>query len=236
MDHVRRLRPHGIDDRLDRLSVGRGLQALRPLASRLAPWSDPSGLEPRGSSASPRSANGAGPSGGWRPRWPARSRGSGGRSLRSCDRFATTCWTSPRASPFARRRQERARASHGGGGVLRASACGGPVIAQSPYGSSLHAFGRGYEDHIRPRLRNALIEAASLFDAGSRGVPHFEVAGKSPQGRSRAMAEGRNLVGVDVGASSIKVVQLKSSRKGTSRAPLWLRARCRPRPSSMVTS
>jgi type IV pilus assembly protein PilM len=30
------------------------------------------------------------------------------------------------------------------------------------------------------------------------------------------MAEGKNLVGVDVGASSIKVVQLKSSRKGTT--------------------
>ena len=30
------------------------------------------------------------------------------------------------------------------------------------------------------------------------------------------MAEGKNLVGVDVGASSIKVVQLKGARKGVS--------------------
>ncbi len=44
------------------------------------------------------------------------------------------------------------------------------------------------------------------------------------------MAEGKNLVGVDIGASSIKVVQLKANRKNLTvvrhgYAPLRLRYR-----------
>jgi type IV pilus assembly protein PilM len=43
----------------------------------------------------------------------------------------------------------------------------------------------------------------------------LRIAGKS-RGQEPGMAEGKNLVGVDVGASSIKVVQLKTARKQTS--------------------
>ena len=49
------------------------------------------------------------------------------------------------------------------------------------------------------------------------------------------MAEGKNLVGVDIGASSIKVVQLKESRKKLQVGAVRLRAACRRRRSSTAT-
>ena len=49
------------------------------------------------------------------------------------------------------------------------------------------------------------------------------------------MAEGKNLVGVDIGASSIKVVQLKESRKKLQVDPLGVRAACLRRRSSTAT-
>jgi type IV pilus assembly protein PilM len=47
---------------------------------------------------------------------------------------------------------------------------------------------------------------AAFFDGPAGRVPHFV-------SRRIRMAEGKNLVGVDIGASSIKVVQLKEARK-----------------------
>ena len=49
------------------------------------------------------------------------------------------------------------------------------------------------------------------------------------------MAEGKNLVGVDIGASSIKVVQLKEARKKLQ-VIRWGYARFLRRRSSTVTS
>ena len=49
------------------------------------------------------------------------------------------------------------------------------------------------------------------------------------------MAEGKNLVGVDIGASSIKVVQLKEARKKLQVVRSASR-RCRRRRSSTATS
>ena len=48
----------------------------------------------------------------------------------------------------------------------------------------------------------------SFLAVGARGCQSFVTDGENPMG------EGKNLVGVDIGTSSIKVVQLKESRRG----------------------
>src|ERR1019366_5909576 len=57
----------------------------------------------------------------------------------------------------------------------------------------------------------------AFFDAGLSRVPHsglcFGALSPKPPAPANPMAEGKNLVGVDIGASSIKVVQLKEARK-----------------------
>src|ERR1700689_4289694 len=78
------------------------------------------------------------------------------------------------------------------------------------------SMGRGpYPNSSSPAIVSRRRVRPAFFDGLLCRVPCFVLSfqGLFPVTTTIAMAEGKNLVGVDIGASSIKVVQLKEARK-----------------------